>query len=277
MPMQDDPNHVYRESNDDRMARASHIAGKDPGPQTSRPKQDASGQGHSGTDADALLRSTVALLRSRRDELADGFMLNQYWEGYRNALTEIVYLLDDGDPSGIDEVMARRDEEKRSSQATLSGNGGDIDPSEEKASPSGSGLEPGIGTEEADDATGPLDGINAPLVDLMSWPRFHPTRQRRDKWQSMKVLEEAAEVHAAAKDYIKEEAGHDTMGRSMDDVRRDLVDEVADLLQTTANLMAAYGVTPEELDGARTRNIGKSRARGMFEDGPRTRMNRDDE
>ena len=273
MPMQDDPKHIYTKTDDGSMARASHIAGENPGPQTSRPGQDASGQGRNGTDADALLRSTVALLRSRRDELADGFMLNQYWEGDRNALTEIIYLLDDGDPSGIDEVMARRDEEERSSQATLSGNGGDIDPSEEKVSPLGSGREPGIGT---DDAAGPLDGIDAP-VDLMSWPRFYPTRQRRDKWQSMKVLEEAAEVHAAAKDYIKEETGHDTMGRSMDDVRRELVDEVADLLQTTANLMAAYGVTPEELDGARTRNIGKNRSRGMFEDGPRTHMNRDDE
>lgn len=123
------------------------------------------------------------------------------------------------------------------------------------------------------DHNGSLDGINTPLIDLMKWPRFHSSHQKRDKWQSLKLLEEASEVHESAKKHLK------TMNHNEESTqdRKDMIDEVADLLQTITNFLAAYDVTTEELEQAKKRLIQKNEASGMFEDGSRTHMNRDNE
>lgn len=59
--------------------------------------------------SDDFMESVIRLLRSKRDELSNGLLLNQYWEGYRNALVEVIYLLEEQDESGINEVMSRND------------------------------------------------------------------------------------------------------------------------------------------------------------------------
>lgn len=194
--------------------------------------------------SDNFMESVIRLLRSKRDELSDGLLLNQYWEGYRNALVEVVYLLEEQDESGINEVMSRNDYDDDSSIPTT------VDHNETS------------------------DGISTPLIDLMKWPRFHPSHQKRDKWQSLKLLEEASEVHEASKRHLK---AVDRDKESLIQARADMIDEVADLLQTITNFLAAYDVTPEELEQAKEHVTRKNKARGMFEEGPRTHMNRDDE
>ena len=194
--------------------------------------------------SDDFMESVIRLLRSKRDELSNGLLLNQYWEGYRNALSEVIYLLEEQDGSGINEVMSRNDYDDDSSIPTIV------------------------------DYNDTSDGISTPLIDLMKWPRFHPSHQKRDKWQSMKLLEEASEVHEAAKRHLK---ASDRDEESLAQARADMIDEVADLLQTITNFLAAYDVTPEELEQAKEHVTRKNKARGMFEEGPRTHMNRDDE
>lgn len=194
--------------------------------------------------SDDFMESVIRLLRSKRDELSNGLLLNQYWEGYRNALSEVIYLLEEQDGSGINEVMSRNDYDDDSSIPTIV------------------------------DHNDTSDGISTPLIDLMKWPRFHPFHQKRDKWQSMKLLEEASEVHEAAKRHLK---ASDRDEESLAQARADMIDEVADLLQTITNFLAAYDVTPEELEQAKEHVTRKNKARGMFEEGPRTHMNRDDE
>lgn len=194
--------------------------------------------------SDDFMESVIRLLRSKRDELSNGLLLNQYWEGYRNALSEVIYLLEKQDRFRMNEVMSRNDYDDDSSIPTIV------------------------------DHNDTSDGISTPLIDLMKWPRFHPSHQKRDKWQSMKLLEEASEVHEAAKRHLK---ASDRDEESLAQARADMIDEVADLLQTITNFLAAYDVTPEELEQAKEHVTRKNKARGMFEEGPRTHMNRDDE
>ena len=111
-------------------------------------------------------------------------------------------------------------------------------------------------------------------LELGAWPIFHPSHQRMDKWQALKVLEEAAEVVDAAKESIRSVIVMD--GRTLVNRAR-LVDEIADLLQTTTNLCAAFNINAAELKIANTECTIKNLKRGMFDDGPRTRMHRKDE
>lgn len=69
--------------------------------------------------SDDFMESVIRLLRSKRDELSNGLLLNQYWEGYRNALSEVIYLLEEQDGSGINEVMSRNDHDDDSSIPTI--------------------------------------------------------------------------------------------------------------------------------------------------------------
>ena len=113
-----------------------------------------------------------------------------------------------------------------------------------------------------------------PALELGVWPIFHSSHQRLDKWQALKVLEEAAEVVEAAKESIRSVTVLD--GQTLV-TRAHLVDEIADLLQTTTNLCAAFGINAAELKIANTECTIKNMKCGMFDKGPRTRMHRKDE
>lgn len=106
-----------------------------------------------------------------------------------------------------------------------------------------------------------------PALELGAWPVFHPSHQRRDKWQALKVLEEAAEVVEAAKQTIANDAAN----------RGPLIREIADLLQTVTNLCAAFGINTAELERANTECTIKNMKRGMFDEGLRTHMHREKE
>lgn len=122
-----------------------------------------------------------------------------------------------------------------------------------------------------DQCVGRMDTL--PTLELGAWPIFHSSHQRLDKWQALKVLEEAAEVVDAAKDAIRSVKVLD--GRTLV-TRAHLVDEIADLLQTTTNLCAAFGITAADLGFARTECTFKHMKRGMFDEGPRTHMHREE-
>ena len=107
--------------------------------------------------------------------------------------------------------------------------------------------------------------------DLGEWHVFDPSHQKADKWQALKVLEEAAEVVDAAKQYI--EAAALQVDR-VATTRETLTNEIADLLQTVANLCDAYGITETDMIVAQVNCNRKNLERGMFEPGERTRMHR---
>lgn len=107
-------------------------------------------------------------------------------------------------------------------------------------------------------------------IDLGEWHVFDPSHQQADKWQALKVLEEAAEVVEAAKQTI----ANATLQTDQVEARQKLANEIADLLQTTANLCDAYGITETDLIVAQVNCNRKNLERGMFEPGERTRMHR---
>lgn len=129
-----------------------------------------------------------------------------------------------------------------------------------------------------------ITGAHA-TVDFGTQPVFHIDHQRQDKWQALKVLEEASEVVEACKNYVKTEeyrqANGDTGGLNdlgiPETSQQDIALEIADLLQTVANLTSAYGISQQELDDAIRSTLAKNTRRGMFETGERTRMHREEE
>lgn len=104
-------------------------------------------------------------------------------------------------------------------------------------------------------------------VNLGKQPVFHPDHQRMDKWQALKILEESAEIVETCKQYLD----NDTLGTAP------IALEIADLLQTTVNLIDAYGITQDQLNEAIKQTILKNKDRGMFTSGERTHMHRDDD
>ena len=84
---------------------------------------------------------------------------------------------------------------------------------------------------------------------------FRADLLHRDKSQALKVLEEAAEVVEAFKDWNKH-------GQTAEQ-RPDLTDECADVIQATVNLMAAMEFTDDEIHQAikdcRARNDARGR------------------
>lgn len=85
---------------------------------------------------------------------------------------------------------------------------------------------------------------------------FHPDMQRADKAQVVKVLEETAELSVAVNDYRKGEGSRDHMA-----------DELADVLQTLANLVDAYQLTDKEIAEAVDRVKAHNKERGRYQPG----------
>lgn len=111
-------------------------------------------------------------------------------------------------------------------------------------------------------------------INLGTWHVFHPSHRRMDKWQALKVLEEAVKVVEAANSIVRAEAWQIkqiAMGRQI------LANEIADLLQTITNLCAAYDISEDTLSKAQEWCNCKSIERGMFEPGPRTHMHREED
>lgn len=81
-------------------------------------------------------------------------------------------------------------------------------------------------------------------------------RLEPDKWLLLKTLEEAAEMVDAGKAYINNE------GDAVAFVR--FTDEYADVVQTLANLAAAFDLRDSELHDAMSRCVERNRARGRL-------------
>lgn len=101
---------------------------------------------------------------------------------------------------------------------------------------------------------------HAPFARRVSFEgvAFHPSMQRMDKAQAVKVLEEAAELSVAANEYRK---GHGS--------RETVLDELADVVQTLVNLCDAYGFSDSEIADACERVQRRNLDRGRFENGER--------
>lgn len=97
---------------------------------------------------------------------------------------------------------------------------------------------------------------------------FHPDRQRRDKWQALKILEEASELVETAKQSLKADTGDTAQWQDM------IAYDICDLLQTIANFCDAYQISETQLATMMRHIDHVSEERGMFHPGERTRMHR---
>ena len=92
-------------------------------------------------------------------------------------------------------------------------------------------------------------------VNIGSVEPFRDELLHQDKPQALKVLEEAAEVVEAFKDWNKH-------GQTAEQ-RHDLIDECADVIQAMVNLMAAMEFTDGEIrqaiEDCRARNDARGR------------------
>lgn len=142
----------------------------------------------------------------------------------------------------------------------------------------------GLSAEETDQTAGKNE------LQPVCFPPIHPFgRLIQDKWLAEKTLEEAAELAEASKDWLKsldprDPAGHldqcqqllqlagvspdrETEAQWMTHIRaadrQRMLDELADLLQTVANLTVAYHITDEEMESAVRRCEEKNRQRAQ--------------
>lgn len=114
--------------------------------------------------------------------------------------------------------------------------------------------------------------MTSTTFDLGDWHIFDPSHQKADKWQALKVLEEAAEVVEAAKQTINANA---VQTDQVAPARKKLTNEIADLLQSIANLCDAFNITEIDLIVGQVNCNHKNLGRGMFEPTPRTHMHRE--
>lgn len=71
----------------------------------------------------------------------------------------------------------------------------------------------------------------------------------------LKTLEESAEMVEATKAWLRTPAA---------DTRRAMLDETADVLQTVANMCAAFGISDDELESAMAECERRNRERGRI-------------
>lgn len=168
------------------------------------------------------------------------------------------------DPTAVNQNTAPMDTNTRIENAT------DDNTTIERTTQTGAGAtSTGTTNDDATGTTGTGTGKNnaSIMIDLGKQPVFHNDHQRRDKWQALKVLEESAEIVETCKQYLTD----DTLGTAP------IALEIADLLQTTVNLIDAYGITQDQLNEAIRETILKNKDRGMFTSGERTHMHRDND
>ncbi|PJM80120.1 hypothetical protein [Bifidobacterium scaligerum] len=97
---------------------------------------------------------------------------------------------------------------------------------------------------------------NARILHIGNVEPFRKDLLHQDKPQALKVLEEAAEVVEAFKDWNKH-------GQTSEQ-RHDLIDECADVIQATTNLMAAMNFTDDEISQAIKDCYARNAARGRM-------------
>ncbi len=115
--------------------------------------------------------------------------------------------------------------------------------------------------------------MTSTTFNLGDWLIFEPSHQKADKWQALKVLEEASEVVEAAKQTINANTVQTDQAAQ---ARKKLTNEIADLLQTIVNLCDAFDITEPDLVAAQYDCEHKNLDRGMFEPTPRTHMHREE-
>ena len=92
---------------------------------------------------------------------------------------------------------------------------------------------------------------------------------RLDKWQALKPLEEASEIHGAFQYFsnlIKSYQGNgeymDVTTEDIDQARRELIDECCDTITAVCNLLDALKV--DDLTGHMSRCVNRNRKRGRM-------------
>lgn len=106
-------------------------------------------------------------------------------------------------------------------------------------------------------------------INLGKMQPFDEKLNKPDKAVALKVLEEGAECTEAAKLLVKHIAKRDDdqCDYSITEEKRlrtDMLDEAADVMQTLANLFAAFDVTEDEISEAKERVYQRNVARGRI-------------
>lgn len=94
----------------------------------------------------------------------------------------------------------------------------------------------------------------------------------KSKWTFIKVLEEAAELTEAGKDYVK---WIDTHGEHDDDIAADelygnMLSELADVVMTVADVCSAFDIDDDQLKRAIESCVVRNANRGRITDGDTT-------
>lgn len=116
--------------------------------------------------------------------------------------------------------------------------------------------------------TAPLNEMNAPdastHVQLGVWPAFNNTKPggewAHSKASALKILEEASELVEAFKSWRQ------SGGLKTSVLREQVINEMADVLQTVANAKTAWDISDEELAEARERITIANRKRPCEDD-----------
>lgn len=96
------------------------------------------------------------------------------------------------------------------------------------------------------------------LIDIPPMYPFHPTQQRADKQQLVKILECAGDLCRSGKNYLKAK-----------ETREEMLENFADVVQTLVNFIDAFDVVPAEIEAAYDRINEKNVKYGRFEHGER--------
>lgn len=93
----------------------------------------------------------------------------------------------------------------------------------------------------------------ATLIHIPSKYPFHPSQQRADKSQLVKILECSSDLCRSGKNYLKAKG-----------TREEMLDDFADVVQTLVNFMDAFDVVPAEIEAAYNRIDKKNVEYGRF-------------
>ena len=91
----------------------------------------------------------------------------------------------------------------------------------------------------------------------------------KTKWTFVKVLEEAAELTEAGKDYVKwvDTHGENPDDQAADKLYGDMLSELADVIMTVADVCSAFDIDDEQIKSAIAACIERNANRGRITDG----------
>ena len=109
---------------------------------------------------------------------------------------------------------------------------------------------------------------NGKVIDFGEVRALDDRMLPKTKWTFVKVLEEAAELTEAGKDYVKwiEAHGENPDDQAADKLYGDMLSELADVIMTVADVCSAFDIDDEQIKSAIATCIERNANRGRITD-----------